>query len=142
MKKIFSTRPIDTDAAALFLRLILGGLFIYHGFQKIDNYDKIIVMFKDHLGLGPELSVNLVIFDEFFCGTLVLLGLFTRLTVIPILFTMVIAFFVAHQDDPFMRKELPLTFMLLCIPVFFLGSGIYSLDHIIFKKYSSPKSPV
>jgi putative oxidoreductase len=135
MKNVFlRTRPLDTDLAALLLRLILGGLFIYHGVQKIEGYDKFLPMFGDVIGIGSKLSFNLVIFAEFFCGLLVLLGLFTRLTVIPIMFTMTIAYFVAHQDDPFMRKELPFTFLLICIPVFILGSGKYSFDRLIFKR--------
>ena len=130
---LLRVKTLNTDFAALFLRLILGGLFVYHGMQKIELYDTILPMSKEIIGIGPKLSLNLVIFAEFFCGILVLLGLFTRLAVIPITFTMAIAYFVAHKDDPFMMKELPLTFLLICVPIFILGSGKYSLDRFIFK---------
>jgi putative oxidoreductase len=132
--KIVSTIPFDTDLAALLMRLILGGLFIYHGWQKIESYDTILPMFKDPIGLGNKLSFNLLIFSEFFGGILLVVGLFTRLAVLPILFSMFIAYFVAHQHDPFMRKELPFSLLLWCLPVFVMGSGKYSLDRLIFKK--------
>ena len=125
---------ISPDLVAVFLRLALGGLFIYHGWQKIEAYDKILPMFTDIIGIGSKLSFNLVIFAEFFCGLLLVIGLFTRLAVLPILFTMIIVFFVAHGADDFQKKTLPFLYMILCIPVFFAGSGKISLDHLIFRK--------
>jgi putative oxidoreductase len=79
------------------------------------------------------LSFNLVIFAELGCGFLVLLGLYTRLAVIPILFTMIIVFFVAHAKAPFMEKELPFSFLLLSLVIFISGSGKYSIDSAVNK---------
>jgi putative oxidoreductase len=134
MKKILSSQSLHTDLAALLLRLILGGLFIYHGYGKLVNYDMYLSMSKSIIGLGAKTEFNLVIFAEFFCGIFVTIGFFTRLTVIPILITMAVAYFIAHGKDAFMMKELPFTFLLLCIPVFVLGSGRYSVDRLLFKK--------
>ena len=132
--KILNTRPLNTDVAALLLRLVFGGLFIYHGYDKIDHYQLYLSMSKDIIGIGTKLSFNLVIFAEFFCGIFVTIGFLTRLTVIPILITMSVAFFVAHAKDAFMVKELAFLFLLLSIPVFILGSGKYSVDTLLFKK--------
>jgi putative oxidoreductase len=68
------------------------------------------------------------------CGFLVLIGFLTRLSVIPIFITMVVAFFVAHAKDPFDAKTLPLVFMLLSIVIFILGSGRFSVDRFLFKR--------
>ena len=133
-KTLFSISSLDTDLATLFLRLIVGGMFIYYGIQKIADYDKIALMFTDIIGIGAKLSFNLVIFAEFFCGLLIAIGCFTRFAIIPICFTMIIAYFVAHAKDPFLMKQLPFVYLLLCIPVFILGSGKYSLDYLVFKK--------
>ena len=132
--RLFSTQMISPNLVALLMRMILGGLFIFHGWQKIEAYDKILPMFTDIIGIGSKLSFNLVIFAEFFCGILLVIGLFTRLSVIPILFTMIIAYFVAHEADDFQKKTLPFLYMVLCIPVFFAGSGKYSVDSLIFRK--------
>ncbi len=130
--KILHHSSLHTDFAALFLRIILGGLFIYYGYGKLTNYDGMLKMFGDPIGIGTKLSVILVIFAEFFCGIFVLVGFLTRLSVIPIFITMIVAYFVAHADDPFTAKQISLVYMLLCVVVFVLGSGKYSVDRMLF----------
>lgn len=131
---IINYRAWNTDVAALLLRLVFGGMFIHYGYQKLSNYDQILPMFGDIIGIGSRLSFNLVIFAEFFCGIFVTLGFLTRLTVIPIFITMTVAFFVAHAKDPFDAKQIVFVYMLLCLVVFVLGSGRYSIDGLIQKK--------
>jgi putative oxidoreductase len=132
--KILNQQSLNTDLAALVLRLILGGLFVYYGYTKLMSYDQILPLFQDVIGIGAQLSFNLVIFAELVCGFLVLIGLFTRLAVIPIFITMAVAYFIAHAKDPFDAKTLPFVFLLLSIAVFIQGSGKYSLDVLVFKK--------
>ena len=134
MKKITDYRSWNTDLASLLLRLVFGGLFVfYHGYGKIANYQMILPQFKDMLGIGPQLSFNLVIFAEFFCAILVLVGFLTRLAVIPIFITMFVAYFVAHAGAEFMVRELSFLFMFLSIITAILGSGKYSVDRLVFK---------
>lgn len=128
---IFNTTSRNTDLATLILRLLFGGMFFHYGYGKIVNYEAILPNFGDIIGIGSKLSLNLVIFAEFFCGILVAIGLFTRWSVIPVLITMVVAYFVAHQDDGFMDKQLPFIWLILCFVVFLLGSGRYSVDHLL-----------
>lgn len=134
MKKLLGYQPLSSDLAALLLRLIFGGLFIRYGYMKIAAYNDILPMFQDIIGIGAKLSFNLVIFAEFFCGILVTIGLFTRLSVIPIFITMVVAYFIAHGKDPFDVKALAFVFMLLSLVVFVLGSGRYSVDGMLRKR--------
>lgn len=128
---IFNTNPLNVDLAALMLRLSVGGLFIWFGYTKLANYDAILPIFGDIIGIGPKLSFNLVIFAELFCGIFVTIGLLTRLTIIPIFITMTVAYFIAHAQDPFQDKALPLLFWLLCFVIFILGSGKYSVDRLL-----------
>ena len=118
MKKLLSPQPLNTDVAALLLRLIFGGLFVYYGYLKYESYDTILPMFGDIIGIGSKLSFNLVIFAELGCGFLVLIGFLTRLSVIPIFITMVVAYFIAHEKDAFQMKNLQCVYMLLCLVVF------------------------
>lgn len=131
MRKLLITVPLNTDLAILLLRLSFGGLFIYFGYTKLANYDQILPIFGDVIGIGSTLSLNLVIFAELFCGILVTIGLFTRLSVIPIFITMSVAYFIAHANDPFQNKILPLLFWFLCFVIFILGSGKYSADRLL-----------
>lgn len=62
---ILQLQPLSTDLAALLLRLIFGGLFIYHGWGKLSNYELMLTMFQDIIGIGIKPTVILVIFAEF-----------------------------------------------------------------------------
>lgn len=131
--KIVSYQSLNTDIAALLLRLIFGGLFVYYGYTKLMSFNQILPIFKDVIGIGSRTSLVLVIFAEFFCGMLVMVGFLTRITVIPIFITMAVAFFIAHANDPFQMKNLSFVYLLLSVVVFVLGSGKFSIDKLIFK---------
>lgn len=134
MKKLLQTQPLHTDLATLLLRIVFGGMFIFHGWPKLANYNAMLEMFGDPIGLGTELSLILVIFAEFFCGIFILLGFLTRFSVIPVFITMLVAYFVAHGADEFQVKMLPFVYLWLCVVIFLLGSGKYSVDNLLFKK--------
>lgn len=135
MKKVLlGVQPLQTDLGILLLRLIFGGMFAYFGYGKLVGYNEILPMFGTYMGMGPQLSLSLVIFAEFGCGILVALGFLTRLSVIPIFITMLVAYFVAHANDPFDAKATAFVYMLLCVVIFVFGSGRLSLDGLIFKK--------
>ncbi|MBC8054915.1 MAG: DoxX family protein [Sphingobacteriaceae bacterium] len=130
--KLLSYQSLNTDLAALLLRLIFGGVMAHHGYSKFIAYDTILPMFGDIIGIGSKLSFNLVIFAELFCALFVVIGFLTRLSVIPILITMIVAFFIAHGKDPFQMKEVAFLFMTLSVVIFILGSGRFSIDKLIF----------
>lgn len=135
MKKILSSQPLNADAGILFLRLILGGLFTWHGIDTLFlNYNLYLSMSKSTIGLGANFEYHLVACSYLICGISVVAGFLTRLSVIPIFIAMGVAFLIAHHGQPFYMKELAFTFWLLCILVFILGSGRYSVDRLIFKK--------
>ena len=134
MKRLLETYTLNHDYAALFLRLIIGGFFIHYGFGKIQMWDQLKTMFPDYTGLGSAGSLALLIFAEFGCGLLILLGCFTRFAIVPIAISMAVAFFVAHADDAFKDKQIALLYLLLATVVFLMGSGKYSLDHLIFNR--------
>lgn len=134
MKRLLHPASLNTDLATLILRIIFGGMFIFHGYPKLTGYNEMVGMFGDPIGIGTELSVILVIFAEFFCGIFILLGLFTRFAVVFTFITMLVAYFVAHAQDDFVVKMLPFVYIWLCLVIFILGSGRYSLDNLLFNK--------
>ncbi len=95
-------------------------------------YDKILPHFGDVIRIGSTLSFNLVIFAEFGCGMLIVLGFLTRFATIPIFITMAVAYFIAHAKDTFEAKELSFLYLLISIVVFLFGSGKISIDKLIF----------
>ncbi|HSU29015.1 MAG TPA: DoxX family protein [Chitinophagaceae bacterium] len=134
MKKIFSLNNLDPDLSALLLRLILGGLFIYHGYFCIEHMNEYRPLSQPIIGIPGKLAYDLLMVFQLGCGILLCLGFLTRLAVLPITFMMVVAFFVAHKKDTFQVKELAFAYMLLSVVVFIMGSGKYSLDALLFKK--------
>ena len=130
---ITNHRPLHVDLGILILRLIFGGMLMYVGYFKLSTYDQTIGMFTDPLGIGKELTLILVIFAELICGFFVAIGLLTRLSVLPIFILMTVVFFIVHQNDAFIMKQLPFVYWLLCFVIFIFGSGRYSVDRIIFK---------
>ena len=92
--------------------------------------NEILPQFPDLIGIGSKFSFILVIFAELVCGFLVTIGYLTRLAIIPIFITMIVAYFLAHADDEFKTKTLPFVFLLLSVVIFILGSGKYSIDKL------------
>ncbi|NOT50625.1 MAG: DoxX family protein [Chitinophagaceae bacterium] len=139
MKRLFNTQPLNADAGILFLRLILGGLFAYHGYDAVMHYQEylgnsIAQKPRGTIGLGAEFEFVLVVYSQLICGILIAIGLLTRFSTVPIFIMMAVAVFIAHKNDDFFAKEKALVFLLMTIPVFIFGSGRYSVDRLIFKK--------
>jgi putative oxidoreductase len=122
------------DFGLLAVRLLSGGMMLTHGFPKFDRlFGEGPVKFADPFGLGPEISLVLVLFAEVGCSLLVMAGFKTRWATLPLLFTMLMAAFYAHGSDPFSDKELSLTFFTLFLSILISGGGRFSLDGWIEK---------
>lgn len=76
----------------------------------------------------------LAVFAEFVCSILVILGLVTRLAVIPIMITMATAVVFAHANDPFGVKEKPLLFLVVFTFLLLVGPGRYSVDRSLERR--------
>ncbi|MFZ9503114.1 MAG: DoxX family protein [Cyclobacteriaceae bacterium] len=111
----------------LLIRLA-GGLMLLHGIPKLMGFTERMDKFSDPLGIGSPASLALCVFAEFFCTVFVVLGAFTRIMVIPIIITMVVAVFIVHGGDPIKERELGIFFLLTFTSIFFAGPGKYSLD--------------
>ncbi len=124
---------ISPDVAIAFLRIVTSATMLTHGIPKLMRILEGDWSFRDPIGLGPEVSLFLITFAEFFCAFLVLIGFATRLASIPLIIGMAITYFIVHGDDPFSQSEKSFMFMYLYILIFFTGSGKYSIDRILFK---------
>ena len=122
---------MNASGGILLLRLLAGGtMLIQHGWPKLMNYSQVVGQFPDPLGFGSNLSLSLAIFAEFVCAGLVVLGLFSRLALLPLIVTMAVAFFVIHGADPWQKKELAFLYLGMYASLFLSGSGDYSLQSL------------
>lgn len=90
--QMFKLLKTDGDRTTILIRLMVGVVFVSEGIQKF--------LFPTEVGSGrfakiglpaPEILGPFVGSVEIICGSLVLIGLFTRLAVIPLIMIMLVA---------------------------------------------------
>lgn len=135
MQRILSTRyPAWSFNLSMFLlRIGFGLLMMPHGYDKLVNFGRYRVDFMDFLGMGGTLSLALVVFAEFFCSLFVMIGLFTRLTVVPLIIEMSVVVLKAHGGDIFGKGEMGALFLIGLMPILLCGPGKASVDGIMGK---------
>lgn len=119
-----------TDWALLIMRLVFGlSMMFGHGLRKIDRlFGSEEIRFADPFGIGPVPSLALVVFAEVVCAVLLAIGLFTRLSLIPLIITMLVAAFYAHWADPFSDKEMSILYLTAYTALLLTGPGWFSVD--------------
>ena len=136
---------LDTVAAYLrepFLligRLFWGWQFFLSGKGKLADLDKVAAFFTDlHIPL-PRINAMVAGSIECFGGLLLLVGLFSRVITVPLMFTMVIAYVTADQEavqsmfsdpDKF-TSAAPFLFLFASLIVFTFGPGKLSADGLL-----------
>jgi uncharacterized membrane protein YphA (DoxX/SURF4 family) len=139
------TRIMSTNApsAVALIRLMVGAVFLSEGIQKF--------VFPSEVGAGrfakiglpsPEVLGPLVGSVEIACGTLVVVGLMTRLAVIPLLCIMAVALFstklpiLVKSGFWKMAHEARTDFSMVMGSLFLLmvGAGAWSMDAWLKKR--------
>ena len=138
-KFLFPSKPDATDYSFLLLgfRILFGILMMTHGLQKWDNFDTLSATFPDPVGVGSTISLSLAIFAEVICSVAFILGALYRLALIPLIFTMVIAFFVIHGAYPFGVKEPAFIYLMVYVMMYIAGPGKFAVDRLLVKKKRS-----
>jgi putative oxidoreductase len=117
----------------LVLRVVLGILLISHGYGKMVSFSKLQHTFFNFMGLGSTTSLILIIFAELFCSIFLILGLFTRFAVIPIIIGMSVVVFVASHGNIFGAGERGMIYLAAATTILFCGPGKISVDGMIGK---------
>ena len=118
----------------LLSRLSISFLMLTHGIPKLN---KLLaggeIKFADPLGLGPTLSLILVVFSEVICSLFIAMGFKSRLATIPLIITMLVAAFITHANDGLYKQEKALLYIVAYILIFITGSGRFSIDYLLEK---------
>ena len=127
----------------LLSRLTIGAIFIQTGWGKLHHLDKVTQFFAS-LGIpAPQLQAPFVACVEFGCGSLVFLGLFTRLAAFPLIGTMIVAILtakmkdVADLSDFFSLSEY--LFIVLLVWLIVKGAGAASIDRFLARHCDESK---
>ena len=132
----------DASKSKIIIRVMVGGVFLSEGIQKF--------LFPDELGAGrfqkmglpnPEFFGSFVGTFEIICGTLILLGLFTRLATIPLLVIMFVALATTKAEiltekgfwEMMHASRTDWTMLLGNLFLLLNGGGKWSLDKILLK---------
>jgi putative oxidoreductase len=118
----------NPNLGLLFIRIAAGAGMMTHGWAKFQNFESISTQFPALLPIGASGNLALVVFAELFCAALLVIGLFSRLALIPLIITMAVAFFYVHGADPFDKKELAFFYLVTYCGLFFTGMGSYAVQ--------------
>ena len=135
MKDFLFPQPTDSKAFSLVLlclRLFFGLMLIMHGLEKLYNYTELCFVFPDPIGIGSEVSLILAIFAEMFCSIAFIFGALYRLTMIPMLVVMAIAFFHIHEAS-IIQGELAFIYLMVLVMMYIAGPGQYAIDAKVYE---------
>ena len=121
------------------IRLFFGVLFFMLGLDKLTNFNQLSDTFPSVLGFGSYMTLMLSIFSEFCCSLFLISGLMVRLTLLPMIVSMTVAFFDVH-DAMMPEGELALIYLIIFLGLYLTGPGRYSLDYLIDKKFTEEKN--
>jgi putative oxidoreductase len=126
----------------LAIRLYWGWSFFETGKGKLTHLDKITGYFESlHIPM-PHLNAIVAGSAETVGGLLLVVGLFSRIATLPLMFTLVIAYLTAESDalhaifsdpDKFTGAT-PFLFLFAMLVIFAFGPGPISLDRIFFEE--------
>lgn len=141
----FSANSINSDFGLLLIRLMLGVLMFFYGYEKLIHFNEMAASDfwaknVSFFGMTGGTPLFLTVFAEFFCSLFLILGLFTRFSLFVLMFCMGYIFMVIfpmsivdkgengfHFNDAFV-------YFIIYLGLFFTGPGKYSLDKKLFNK--------
>ena len=121
-------KNFSLNLGLLLLRFGFSIGLITHGYGKFLRVINGNFKFGDPLGIGATPSLILASFGEFIAPIFIIIGWKTRLFSIFPTLTMLVAFAIAHDGDPFSKKEKSLMYLIAFIVIYFMGPGKYSVD--------------
>lgn len=132
MSRISSTKYSQggVQFSLFILRVGLGILMLTHGWPKLMHFSDMAPQFFDPFHAGGHVALSLTIFAEVFCAFMLIIGLFTRAAVIPLIIEMVIVVLMVHKGD-LAHQELGIHFLIGFIVILILGPGRASVDRLI-----------
>ena len=120
-------KKASIDFGLLLMRIGFSVGMMTHGYGKFLKVIQGNFEFGDPIGIGPTFSLILAAIGEFIAPILIILGWKTRLATIFPTLTMLVAFAIAHDGDPFSRKEKAFVYLIAFLTLYFTGPGKYSL---------------
>jgi|GEM_PF-813355 len=147
IKKAYNSWP------ACILRIIVGIGFFVHGYAKLSNGPEGFIKLLHQLGApAPEIMAWIGIITEIGGGAALILGAFVSIVSIPLIITMITAWFTIHYKFGYSTiktigldvngpkfgppgYEINLLYIGALIMLIYTGAGKFSVDSIIAKRH-------
>jgi putative oxidoreductase len=120
------------NLALLAFRVLLAvELFRVHGMKKfrVENGQKEHI--PNPLHLPEKLNGLMATFSDTVVPFFIILGLGTRLAVLPTIGVTAVGYFVVHRNDSLEVRDVPYMYTLSLLLILALGAGTYSLDYYL-----------
>lgn len=131
--------------APLLARIVVGWVFLWSGWGKLQNLPQITQNFIDWHIPFPHLLTPFVSGVEFFGGIFLLLGLLTRISAGALAVTMIVAIKSAKWDDVDSLETLlgfdESTYFAVFTWLAIAGAGTLSLDHLVERWLKADPAP-
>ena len=112
----------------LLLRIGFSAAMLTHGYGKFMKVLAGDFNFGDPIGISPTASLILCAIAEFIAPIFLIVGWKTRWFSLIAVINMLVAFIIAHDGDPFSKKEKSFLFLIAFVVLYFTGPGKYSID--------------
>lgn len=128
------------DYAVLSLRIVLGIIFIYHGYPKLFGGLGSTAQFFASIGIPfASFFAVVVALVEFFGGIALIIGFLTRWASLFLLIDMIVAFFLVHLKNGFSIQNGGIEFVLILIAglitLKILGAQTLSVDSVLSNRF-------
>lgn len=122
------------DIGKLILRLSVGIMMLFHGFDKVINGISGVRFLTTNAGF-PEFFAYGVFIGELVFPMFIILGLYSRLAALGLSFNMLAAILLAHGTSIFeLGKhgapviELPFLYLIMSVVIFLTGPGKFAVN--------------
>lgn len=136
MNRFFSSTPLWQNAGLALVRVIVGLLMAYHGWEIFDTAKMNEYMGWDIFKRSSAMPVMVYMGKaaELVAGIMLAAGLLTRVASLILIFTMAYISFSVGHGKVWYEDQHPFLFVLLGFVFLFMGGGKWSMDHLLFNK--------
>jgi putative oxidoreductase len=127
--------PLSNWAMLAFRILLAIELFRVHGMKKFRGNDGKPEVVPNPLGLPQPLNNLIATISDTVVPVLVMLGVFTRVAVLPTIGITSVGYFVVHKNDPLEVRDVPYVYTICFLLLLATGPGSISFDQYIFKSF-------
>lgn len=134
-----------TWAAPLAVRIVVGWVFLWSGWEKLQILPTMIKRFADWGIPAPAIMAPFASGVELVGGILLLIGLLTRFASVPMMIVMLVAIASAKWTDVDSLETLlgfeEVSYFVMFAWLGIAGPGPISLDHLVLKTFRTNRPP-